>query len=363
MTAERKVINMKINIVDGPKVICSNPNSIHNYFGWPSVARLQDGSLMTVASGLRVAHICPFGKVVATRSYDEGKTWSKLEIVADTPLDDRDGGIMTFGDKGVMIASFNNTPSFQRKQCQAHITYSNAYLDIVEKKGGWEKYLGSSLIISHDGGMTFADPVIVPISSPHGPCELNDGTVFYVGRLFDDVNSISHIECHTVTPDGKTEFRSRIEDVADDLLSCEPHAIQLPSGRIVVHIRVQDKAGKVFTIYQSVSDDNGYTFTKPVKLLSDRGGSPAHLMLHSSGALVSVYGHRDVPYGVKAMFSYDEGETWDTDNIVLGDEVSPDLGYPASVELTNGDILTVLYSRECKGGASVIKQVIWNFEK
>ena len=203
----------------------------------------------------------------------------------------------------------------------------------------------------------------MPISSPHGPCELNDGTIFYVGRLFNDVNSVSHIECHTVSPDGKTEFRSRIEDVAPDLLSCEPHAIQLPSGRIVVHIRVQDSAGKVFTIYQSVSDDNGYTFTKPVKLLSDRGGSPAHLMVHSNGTLVSVYGHRDVPYGVKAMFSKDGGETWDTDNIVLGDEVSPDLGYPASVELNNGDILTVLYSREYKGGASVIKQVIWNFEK
>lgn len=354
---------MKINIVEGPKVICSNPNSMHNYFGWPTVARLQDGSLMTVASGFRIAHICPFGKVIVSRSYDEGKTWTAPEVVIDTPLDDRDGGVTAFGENGVVIASFNNTPTFQRKQCQAKLTYANAYLDEVEKKGGWEKYLGSALAFSNDGGKTFGEPVIVPISSPHGPCELNDGTLFYVGRLFDDVNSISHIECHTVTPDGKTELRSRIEDVDPALLSCEPHAIQLPSGRIVVHIRVQDKLGKVFTIYQSVSDDNGYTFSKPVKLLADKGGSPAHLILHSSGALVSVYGHRAVPYGVKAMFSYDEGETWDIDNIVLGEEVSPDLGYPASVELENGDILTVLYSRECKDGASVIKQVIWNFEK
>ena len=79
--------------------------------------------------------------------------------------------------------------------------------------------------------------------------------------------------------------------------------------------------------------------------------------------MVSVYGHREAPYGVKVMFSYDEGETWDIDNVVLDEEASPDLGYPASVELENGDILTVLYSREFKGGASVIKQVIWNFEK
>ena len=356
---------MKLNIVNDPSVVCSNPNGIHNYFGWPSVARLQDGSLMAVASGFRIAHICPFGKVVACRSYDEGKTWTAPEIIADTPLDDRDCGIMTFGESGVMVATFNNAPSFQRSHCQAKHTYANAYLDEVERRGDWQRYLGSSLVISKDGGKTFGDPVIVPISSPHGPCELNDGTVLYVGRLFHDVNSASHIECHTVDADGNTTFRSRIEDVPG-LLSCEPHAIQLPSGRIVVHIRVQGKdasGSDIFTIYQSVSDDNGYTFTRPVKLLSDKGGSPAHLVRHSGGVLVSVYGYREKPYGIRAMFSSDGGETWDTDNVLLGDEPSGDLGYPASVELSDGNLLTVFYTREAEGGASVIKQVIWNFEK
>ena len=38
---------MKINVVKGPEIICSNKNSMHNYFGWPSIARLQDGSLIT----------------------------------------------------------------------------------------------------------------------------------------------------------------------------------------------------------------------------------------------------------------------------------------------------------------------------
>lgn len=359
---------MKINIVDKERPICKNNNGMHTYFGWPSVARLQDGSLMTVASGFRIAHICPFGKVIVSRSYDEGKNWTAPEVVIDTPLDDRDGGICTFGEKGVVVASFNNTPDFQRKNVSAMPTYVNAYLDQVEKKGGWEKYLGSTLAFSNDGGKTFGDPVIVPISSPHGPCELQDGTLFYVGRLFSDVNSVSHIECHTVTPDGKTEMRSRIEDIAPDLLSCEPHAIQLPSGRIVVHIRVQHigapgQRGPVFTVYQSVSDDNGYTFTKPVQLLDNFGGSPAHLIRHSSGALVSVYGHRRAPFGIKVMFSYDEGETWDIDNVICDQEVSGDLGYPASVELENGDILTVFYAREFAGGSSVIKQVVWNFEK
>lgn len=352
---------MDIRIVEEEKVICSNSDGIHNYFGWPSVARMQDGSLAAVASGFRLAHICPFGKVVLARSYDEGKSWTAPEVVIDTPLDDRDGGICTFGEAGVMVASFNNSVQFQRSY-QGQSDYRRAYLDEVERRGGWERYLGSMLSISHDGGRTFGAPVLVPISSPHGPCELSDGTVLYVGRLFHDVDSVSHIECHTVSPDGRTQLRSRIEDVDGELLSCEPHAVQLPSGRIVVHIRVQDKAGKVFTLYQSVSDDMGYTFSRPVRLLPDKGGSPAHLLVHSKGALLSVYGYREAPYGIRVMASYDGGESWDTDNILVDGEPSADLGYPCSVELKDGNVLTVFYSRECAGGASVIKQVIWSFE-
>ncbi len=356
---------MKIKLIENQKTICSNPNSIHNYFGWPSVCRLQDGSLMAVASGFRLAHICPFGKVVAVRSYDDGKSWTAPEILIDTPLDDRDGGIMTFGEKGVIVTSFNNTPSFQRKECQRKTAYAYSYIDEVEKLD-WKKYLGANMVISDDGGKTFKGPYIVPISSPHGPCELKDGRILYVGRRFDQTNAPTSIECHTVTPDGKCEYLASISDVSTELISCEPHAIQLKNGRIIVHIRVQSKGdssiSSMFTIFQSVSDDNGKTFSKPVQILSDRGGSPAHLIEHSSGMLVSVYGYRDTPFGIRAMFSRDGGETWDTDNVIVSAESSGDLGYPSSVELPNGDILTVFYARNV-GGAALIKQIIWNFER
>ncbi len=358
---------MKIKIKDAPRIICENPNSIHNYFGWPSVCRLQDGSLMAVASGFRLAHVCPFGKVVALRSYDEGNSWSSPEIIIDTPLDDRDGGIMTFGQSGVMVTSFNNTPDMQRKKCHVRSAYPYAYLDEVEKLD-WRKYLGSTLAVSEDGGRSFRGPYILPISSPHGPCELSDGRILYVGTLFERNGAPSNIECHIVDPSGSCEFLSRIEDVSPDRLSCEPHAVQLKSGRIVVHIRVQGEGGsfkgKLFTVYQSVSDDLGKTFSRPVKLLDDRSGAPAHLIEHSSGALVSVYGRRDEPYGIRAMLSRDGGESWETDLTVVDSELSADLGYPSSVELSGGDILTVYYARATTPTSpAVIKQVVWSFSE
>ena len=354
---------MKVKILEKAKTICSNQSGVHNYFGWPTIARLGDGSLMTVSSGFRIAHICPFGKVVGIRSYDEGKSWTRPEVIIDTPLDDRDAGIMPFGKDGIMVTSFTNAPAFQRRNAGMNLTYVNSYLDVVEKNDNWKKYLGSTLSISRDNGKSFTDPVLVPISSPHGPCVLSDGSILYVGRLFDDAGKESHIECHTVSEDGKITFRSSIADVSPDLLSCEPHAIQLSNGRIVVHIRVQDNKGKIFTTYQSISDDMGYTFTEPVQILSDKGGAPAHIIEHSSGAVVSVYGYREKPYGIRAMISKDNCESFETDLIITDEEPTGDLGYPASAELADGSILTIYYTRESATSASVIKQIIWKIEE
>ena len=154
---------------------------------------------------------------------------------------------------------------------------------------------------------------------------------------------------------------SAIENVGDEfgiLLSCEPHAIQLPDGKIVVHIRVQ-RGGehRIFTVYQCESYDNGRTFTKPHQLLGDWGGSPAHLLLHSGGTLISAYGYREAPDGVRVMFSRDGGETWDTDWVLYDGGANGDLGYPATVELADGSLLTVYY--EHTGDQSVIRRQIW----
>ncbi len=39
-------------------IVCRLPDEMFGYFGWPSVARLDDGTLMVASSGLRIAHIC-----------------------------------------------------------------------------------------------------------------------------------------------------------------------------------------------------------------------------------------------------------------------------------------------------------------
>ena len=363
----------------GPQtVVCENPDSPFGYFGWPSVTRLPDGTLAAVASGFRLEHVCPFGKAVMALSRDEGKTWSRPAPVIDTPLDDRDSGITVFGERRVIFTSFNNVTGFQRRvnarrrddpspAVQAKARLIDAYLDYVEALGDPNRYVGSTYCLSEDGGRTFGPLRFSPVTAPHGPARLNDGSLLYVGRRFDgndsfDEGSRPYIECWRMAPDGNAfSYVSSIENIYGEeglLNSCEPHCAQLPDGKIVVHIRVQGgKTHRYFTLFQSVSRDGGKTFTKPVQLLPDLGGSPAHLLVHSGGTLICAYGYREAPFGIRLMFSRDGGESWDADWVLYDGGQSGDLGYPATVELMDGSLLTVYY--ENTDGRSRIVQNVW----
>ena len=83
-----------------------NRNSIHIYFARPALARLRNGAIAVVASGNRVAHVCPFGKAVMALSYNEEETFTGQSIIIDTVLDDRDAGHCPFGESGLIFTSF-----------------------------------------------------------------------------------------------------------------------------------------------------------------------------------------------------------------------------------------------------------------
>jgi hypothetical protein len=79
--------------------------------------------------------------------------------------------------------------------------------------------------------------------------------------------------------------------------------------------------------------------------------------------LICTYGYRaKAPFGIRAMFSNDNGKTWDTGYSIYDNEISADLGYPSTVELADGSLLTVFYAIPKVGEAAVIMQQKWRFE-
>lgn len=138
----------------------------------------------------------------------------------------------------------------------------------------------------------------------------------------------------------------------------EPDLLALPGGRVIAMIR-NDPPSKDVPFYeqgflwQTHSDDQGRTWAKPKR--TDLWGFPPHLLLLESGDVVCTYGYRRKPYGVRACFSRDGGTTWDVEReVILRADALPDgpgagkggggdLGYPRSVELPDGALLSVYY--------------------
>ena len=252
---------MKITRIGDAEVIMSNRESMHKYFAWPTVTRLKNGELMAGASGFRLAHICPFGKVAVIRSTDEGKTWSRPEIVIDTVLDDRDAGLCPFGESGLIVTSFNNSVAQQRawaeeiSHSEGRMKYITGYLDTVSAEKEKE-VLGATFKISYDNGKTFGKTYVSTITSPHGPIELSDGSILWVGTDFVGGNQVF---AYTVNLDGAMERLGGIENPKEltgdgkECTLCEPYAFQAADGTIICHLRGEQN----FTTYQSVSADGG----------------------------------------------------------------------------------------------------------
>lgn len=345
---------MKIELIGKTETVMSNPDSRHGYFAWPTAVRLQDGRIMVGASGFRLEHVCPFGKAVVAYSSDEGKTYTRPAPVIDTPLDDRDAGLCTFGDNGVIITSFNNSADFQR-QNNTDNEYVQRYIDTITAEDE-EKYLGSLFRISRDCGVTFGELHHSPVTCPHGPTELRDGTILWAGNRFDDVEGgIEIVKLDTQTCE--TEFVGKITIDDKSIFLNEPYLLELPDGKLICHIRAEND--KVFTTCQSVSYDKGRTWTKPERLLEEDGGAPPHLIHLKSGIIISTYGRRKQPYGIMAMISTDGGESWEKDIRLYENTGSDDLGYPTTIELDDGTLLTVFYATDCDGIPCNILQQRW----
>ena len=116
-----------------------------------------------------------------------------------------------------------------------------------------------------------------------------------------------------------------------------------------------------FTIFQTESSDGGRTWTEARPL--GCCGSPPHLLLHSSGALVCTYGRREAPLGESAMVSWDGGKNWQLDYAIDATAPSGDLGYPASVEMADHSILTVYYQKPEKDELCTLMYTRWELPR
>ncbi len=334
-------------------IVCRIPDTKFGYFGWPTVARMDDGTLVTVSSGMRVGHVDPWGRTTIQFSYDDGKTWSEVRIINDSPIDDRDGGVTSLGGKRLLVSWFtSNTKALE----------PDPPLDMKQTIDTWtddmlDKFLGAYVMLSEDSGWSWGLPIRVPISTPHGPILLKNGNLLYFGKEMYGAfcqYDIGEVSAYQSSDGGHTWVK--LGDVpalpgVPTKYFCEPHAVELPSGKLIGAIRLEmpEDIGEVrnFTIMMTESEDGGVTWA-PGKPLGFHG-SPPHLLRHSSGKLVMSYGYRQEPFGERVAISCDDGATWEHDWILRDDGPEGDLGYPSTVELSDGSLYSVYYQKVAAG--------------
>jgi sialidase-1 len=352
--------------VDSIQVISQQPH----YHGWPTLARRRNGQLLVTYSGGRESHVCPFGRVELIRSNDNGVTWSWPQVLLDSPIDDRDSGVLETSRGSILVTTFTSL-AYEATLEQANSRTANDAWP-KDKLARWnaahdrisleqrKKELGVWMIRSTDGGVTWSARYDCLVNSPHGPVQLSDGRLLYAGR--DLWRGSSRVGVCESEDDGQTwqwlaEMPTRDGDSNQEYH--ELHAVESGDGRIILHIRNHNTANERETL-QAESSDGGKTWSTPHPIAV--WGLPSHLLRLKDGRLLMSYGYRRPPFGNQARLSSDHGRSWSEPIAISDDGASGDLGYPSTVQLDDGSFVTVWYELQRGASLAVLRSARWSID-
>lgn len=342
------------------------------YHGWPTLARTRDGELLLVCSGGRDAHVCPLGRVELMTSSDDGQTWSLSRTLVDGLIDDRDAGVLETAEGTWLVSTFSSlayVPTLEAANAAAAAGESHWLSgDRLERwnaahrrvaQGPHEAQLGCWMLRSEDRGVSWSAPYRVPVNSPHGPVLLRSGRLLYPGIGLWDADRPYAV--YSSDDDGKTwQLLANLPVRAGDQSSQyhELHAVEAADGTLIVQIRNHNRQHTNETL-QTESTDGGKSWTEPHSI--GVWGLPSHLLRLSDGRLVMTYGHRRAPLGNQARVSDDHGKTWSAPILLQDDATSGDLGYPSTVEIAPGKLVTAWYEVVKGNSMSQLRLVEWEF--
>lgn len=330
-------------------VIFRDPNV---YAVFPNVRYDPHTGRLSVSFSARVqrSHIDTKGATSLTMiSDDGGKTWQKGDPLPEKPF---------WGPEGRQIRVWG-------KWWQEHPAEKRAEL---EQQGYLVRDVRPSVVaictgimssISRDQGKTWQSreieyPFMACLAPGMNSLQLVDGTILfpvYGCQKPQDKDSSWLLR----STDFGESWQFIPVGVKPDLDLNEPAIIESNDGRLLIVMRTEKSRDHM---WQAFSDDKGATWHS----LKDTGvqGHPPDLLRLQDGRLLLSYGYRHPPFGIRAVVSRDGGQTWDLQHIwaLRSNGGGIDLGYPHSVQLADGTVVTVYYFVE-PGGMQYIACTRW----
>ncbi|OAI55902.1 hypothetical protein AYO49_05075 [Verrucomicrobiaceae bacterium SCGC AG-212-N21] len=310
--------------------------------------KLQNGELLLFTRE-GTEHISDDGDVIMLRSKDGGLTWGDRKVVAGiVKSDEREGCGIQLKDGTIVLGIFYNN------LYKPDGTYNYSHQHLLNEKNR----LGAYVITSNDNGHTWSEPSYVdttgmPFRNVEGPTdapiEMPDGSILMaiIGYNFEgDEGNRSSVILRS-TDKGRTwSHHGTIASDKGNKLGgfMEPGIVRTKSGRIIAAMRNHAGENAIWTAF---SDDGGKTFSPVQKTAMI--GHPVDLIQLADGRVMATYGIRPSvhakPGGIRACFSSDDGKTWDigTEVQLRSDFLNWDVGYPESLQMPDGRVLTVYY--------------------
>ncbi len=109
-----------------------------------------------------------------------------------------------------------------------------------------------------------------------------------------------------------------------------------------------------------LSPDDGVSWHLLAQPNIDNAGNPATLTRLANGDIAMTYGWRTSPYGIRARISSDNGQTWSDESILRADGASWDIGYPRTIQRTDGLCLTTYYYHSEEHKERFIAYTLWD---
>lgn len=292
-----------------------------SYPGWPWVAAGKAGALFCVFREGTIHDYSPSGKVMFSRSTDQGRRWSRAETIVDAPeVDDRNAAIVELPD-GSLLVTYNTYTSARESTAQS--------------------------VRSTDGGKSWSAPAAIGIASTRtraGAVVLHDGSLLLPLYLAPGSGAIAARS----TDNGRTWQGVRVPD-ADGFVGDEWDLLEIEPGRLIGILRNNQPASDG-TFWKTESRDGGRSWAVPraTNVQSKRFPSPPQIVRHGQTVML-IYADRRM-VSVSAVRTTDpEFLRWDVDRRLpcyrYNADESPisDASYPVSARLDDRRRIIVDY--------------------
>lgn len=294
------------------------------------------------------------------RSKDGGKTWT-----IENPSEK--GALIPYGKTLHGIAP----PWLKEKKwedCPGGIDFTNP--DFVMALRMTNHHIGPSrFYYSMNRGKDWQGPFHLNIDDPNGrPIYISARTSYIVNGPHDchvfltagkQDGEEGRIFCARTTDGAKTwQFQSWIGDEPKGY-AIMPSAVRVGKSELFVTVRCREGDDSWIDAYRSLDDGRTWKFDNKAVPTTGEGNPPSMIKL-ADGRICLTYGVRAAPYEMRARLSDDGGRTWGKEIVLRGNGGGRDIGYPASVQLPNGNVVTTYYFHNTLLSDRFVAATIWN---